>query len=63
MLDFNLRIRSRTLRGHDLTLLRELQELTPAERVERNCQMAELVEELKAAGERLATERDLPRSR
>lgn len=41
----------RTPRGHDLTLLRELQELSPAERIERNCQMAELVEQLRVAGE------------
>jgi hypothetical protein len=48
-------------RGHDLTLLRELQELTPAERLERNWRMAELVEELRAAGEKAhATERSLP---
>jgi hypothetical protein len=52
-----------TPRGHDLTLMRELQELTPAERIERNCRMAELVEELRTEGERIAAERDLPRSR
>lgn len=54
----------RTPRGYDLTLLRELQELSPAERLERNWRMAELVEELKVAGEKArATERDLPSSR
>jgi hypothetical protein len=42
-------VNDRTPRGHDLTLLRELQELTPAERLERNWRMAELVEELRAA--------------
>ena len=53
-----------TPRGHDLTLLRELQELTPTERLERHWRMAALVEELKAAGEKTrATERDLPNSR
>lgn len=55
---------SRTPRGHDVTLLRELQELTPAERLERNWRMVELVEELRAAGEEVrATERDLPNPR
>lgn len=50
----------RSARGHDLTLLRELQGLTPAERLERNWRMAELIEELKAAGEKArAAERDL----
>lgn len=48
-------------RGHDLTLLLELQGLTPTERLERNWRMAELVEELRVAGEKSrATERDLP---
>jgi hypothetical protein len=52
-----------TPRGHDLTLLRELQELTPAERLERHWRMAEFVEELRTAGEKVrATERDLPSS-
>jgi hypothetical protein len=56
-------LESRTPRGHDLTLLHELQELTPAERLERHWRMAELIEELKAAGEKArATERDLPSS-
>lgn len=38
-----------TPRGHDLTLLRELQELSPAERIGRNCAMAEWVEKLRNA--------------
>jgi hypothetical protein len=41
----------RTPRGHDVSLLRELQEITAAERIERNCRMAELVEQLRLAGE------------
>lgn len=57
-------IDDRTSRGHDLALLRELQELKPAERLERNWRMAELVEELRAAGEKVrAAERNLPNSR
>ena len=39
----------RTPRGHDLSLLRELQELSPAERIARNCAMAEWIEKLQAA--------------
>lgn len=39
----------RTPRGHDLTLLQELQELTPAERIARNCAMADWIEKLQAA--------------
>jgi hypothetical protein len=50
----------RTPRGHDVSLLRELQELTPAKRIERNCRMAELVEKLRAAGEAHESSRDLP---
>ncbi len=54
----------RTPRGHDHTLLRELQELTPSERIERNWRMAEFVEELRVAGANThATERDLPNPR
>jgi hypothetical protein len=49
----------RTPRGHDLTLLRELQELTPEERIERNCRMAQLIGQLRAAGEAYAAESDL----
>lgn len=57
-------IDDRTPRGHDLTLLRELQSLSPAERIERNCRMAELVEKLREAGEKArGAARDLPRSR
>ena len=52
----------RTPRGHDRTLLRELQELTPSERIARNCQMVKLVKQLQAAGEKArGSERDLPR--
>lgn len=39
----------RTPRGHDLTLLQELQELTPAQRITRNCEMADWIEKLQAA--------------
>lgn len=53
----------RTPRGHDLTLLQELQELTPAERIARNCAMAEWVEKLQAAAQEHATRRDLPKPR
>ena len=57
-------IDNRTPRGHELALLHELQELTPAERLERNWRMAELVEELRAAGEKArAAKRNLPNSR
>ena len=38
-----------TPRGHDLTLLQELQELTPAQRITRNCEMADWIEKLQAA--------------
>lgn len=55
---------SYTHRGHDLTLLYEIQKMTPAERLERNWRMAELVQELRAAGEKSrAAERDLPNPR
>lgn len=53
----------RTLRGHDLTLLQELQELTPAERIARNCAMAEWVEKLQAAAQDHATRSDLSKPR
>lgn len=43
----------RTPRGQDVSLLRELQELSPAERIRRNSQMVDLMEKLRAAGERL----------
>ena len=41
----------RTPRGHDLSLLRELQELTPAERIARNCAMVDWIEKLQAAAQ------------
>lgn len=54
----------RTPRGHDVTLLRELQDLSPLERLEWNCRMAELVEKLQKAGEKArGAARDLPRPR
>ena len=53
----------RTPRGHDLTLLQELLELTPAERIARNCAMAEWVEKLQTAAQDYATRRDLPKPR
>jgi hypothetical protein len=53
----------RTPRGHDVSLLRELQELAPAQRIERNCRMAEWVEKLRAAGEAYESPGDLPGSR
>lgn len=46
----------RTPRGHDLTLLQELQELTPAERIARNCAMVEWIEKLQAAVQAQATQ-------
>ena len=54
---------NRTPRGHDLTLLQELQELTPAERIIRNCAMVEWIEKLQAAAQDHATRSDLPNSR
>lgn len=53
----------RTPRGHDLTLLQELQELTPAERIARNCAMAEWAEKLQVAAKDHATRSDLPKPR
>lgn len=53
----------RTPRGHDLTLLQELQDLTPAERIARNCAMAEWAEKLQAAAKDHATRSDLSKSR
>jgi hypothetical protein len=51
----DLEITERTPRGHDVGLLRELQELNPAERLRRNSQMVDLMERLRAAGGRLET--------
>jgi hypothetical protein len=42
-------LEDRTPCGHDLSLLRELQELSPAERIARNCAMADWIEKLQAA--------------
>jgi hypothetical protein len=53
----------RTPRGHDLTLLEELQEFTPAERIARNCAMAEWTEKLREAVQDHATRSDLPKPR
>ena len=39
----------RTPRGHDLSLLREMLDLTPEERIERNVQFVALIEELRGA--------------
>jgi hypothetical protein len=50
-----IEVTERTPRGHDVSLLRELQELSPAERIRRNSRMVELIEKLRAAGERLGT--------
>lgn len=52
---------AQTPRGHDLTLLRELQELTPADRIARNCEMAAWIEKLQAATRDYATRSDLPK--
>jgi hypothetical protein len=49
----------RTPRGHDLTLLEELQELTPAQRIARNCEMAEWIEKLQTATRADAARPDL----
>jgi hypothetical protein len=51
---------SHSARGHDLTLLQELQELTPAQRITRNCEMADWIEKLQAATND-ATRSDLPK--
>lgn len=53
----------RTPRGHDLTLLQELQELTPAERIARNCAMVEWIEKLQTAVQDHAARNDLPKPR
>lgn len=53
----------RTPRGHDLTLLQELQELTPSERIARNCAMAEWIEKLQTAVKDHATRSDLSKPR
>jgi hypothetical protein len=45
-----------TPRGHDLTLLLEFQELTPAQRITRNCERADWIEKLQAATSKVATE-------
>ena len=50
----------RTPRGHDLSLLQEIQELTPAQRIRRNCEMAVWVEKLQIATHH-ATRSDLPK--
>jgi hypothetical protein len=50
----------RTPRGHDLSLLQEMQELTPAQRIRRNCEMAAWVETLQTATHH-ATRSDLPK--
>jgi hypothetical protein len=52
-----------TPRGHDFTLLLELQELTPAQRIARNCDMAAWIEKLQAATKDHATRSDLPQPR
>jgi hypothetical protein len=49
-----------TPRGHDLSLLQEMQELTPAQRIRRNCEMAGWVEKLQIATHH-ATRSDLPK--
>jgi hypothetical protein len=48
-----------TPRGHDLSLLLEMQELTPAQRIARNCEMAAWIEKLQAATRDHATRSDL----
>jgi hypothetical protein len=50
-----------TPRGHDLSLLLELQDLTPAQRISRNCEMAAWIEKLQAATRDHATRSDLPK--
>ena len=52
-----------TPRGHDLTLLQEMLDLTPAERIARNCEMVDWIEKLQAATQNHATRRDLPKPR
>jgi hypothetical protein len=51
-----------TPRGHDLSLLLEMQELTPTQRIARNCEMAAWIEKLQAATRDHATRSDLPKS-
>ena len=58
-----MKTKDHTPRGHDLTLLREIQELTPAERIARNCAMAEWIARLQAATKGDATRGDLPKPR
>lgn len=50
-----------TPRGYDLSLLQELQELTPSQRITRNCEMADWIEKLQAATRDHATRSDLPK--
>lgn len=45
-----------TPRGHDLSLLLEMQELTPAQRIARNCEMAAWIEKLQAATRELCNQ-------
>jgi hypothetical protein len=54
-------MRALTPRGHDLSLLQEMQELTPAQRIQRNCEMAAWIEKLQTATSD-ATRSDLPKS-
>jgi hypothetical protein len=58
--DLRLGTADRTPRGHDLSLLEEMQELTPAQRIRRNCEMAAWVEKLQTATHH-ATRSDLPK--
>lgn len=55
------KVQANTPRGHDLTLLLELQELTSAQRITRNCEMADWIEKLQAATRDHATRSDLPK--
>ncbi len=49
----------RTPRGHDLSLLQEMQMLTAAQRITWNCEMAAWIEKLQAATSDHATRSDL----
>lgn len=52
-----------TPRGHDVGLLREMLALTPEERIRRNEEWVEMIEQLRASAGQDAIGRDLPSAR
>lgn len=62
-MDFLLEEPETTPRGHDVGLLREMLALTPEERIRRNEEWVEMIEELRQSAGRDAIQRDLPRPR